>query len=85
MTDHLVTLIGREGCHLCDDARLVVTSVLEQLRESPGVRILEELSIEDDAELHDSYWDQIPVVLIDGKVHNFFTVDPARLAHALSV
>lgn len=85
MTDHLVTLIGRDGCHLCDDARLVVTSVLEQLRESPGVRTLEELSIEDDVELYDSYWDQIPVVLIDGKVHNFFTVDPARLARALSV
>jgi hypothetical protein len=49
------------------------------------VRTLEELSIEDDVELYDSYWDQIPVVLIDGKVHNFFTVDPVRLARALSV
>lgn len=84
MTNHRVTLIGREGCHLCDNARLVVSSVLEQLRDAPGVRTLEDLSIDDDVELRDAYWDQIPVVLIDGKIHNFWTIDPARLSDALS-
>lgn len=79
-----MTLIGREGCHLCDNARLVVSSVLEQLRDAPGVRTLEDLSIDDDVELRDAYWDQIPVVLIDGKIHNFWTIDPARLSDALS-
>jgi len=70
-----VTLIGREGCHLCDDARVVVTDVLT---EFPHVQLVER-SIDDDQELHAEYWEHIPVVLIDGKVHNFWRIDPDRL------
>lgn len=76
----LLTLIGKPGCHLCDDARAVIGSVLASF---PGVRMLER-SILDDAELHARYWDEIPVVLIDGAVHTIYRVDEARLRAALA-
>ena len=75
-----VTLIGKPGCHLCDDARAVVTAVLAG---RAGVRFTE-LSILDDSELHDRYWDEIPVVLIDGDVHTIYRVDAERLQSALA-
>ncbi len=75
-----VTLIGKPGCHLCDDARAVVTAVLDG---RAGVRF-DELSILDDSELHDRYWDEIPVVLINGDVHTIYRVDAERLQAALA-
>lgn len=80
-----LTLIGKPGCHLCDDARGVVSSVLEQLAVEPGSPdiLLEERSILDDAALHELYVDDIPVVLINGKVHNYWRIDPVRLSTEL--
>ena len=74
-----VTLIGRPGCHLCDDARAVITSVCSDL----GVD-WDERSIDDDPELYDRYWEQIPVTLVDGAPHDVWRVDPARLRQALT-
>jgi hypothetical protein len=65
---------------LCDDARQVVTAVVEQLGASVAV---EEKSILDDPALNARYWDEIPVVLINDEVHNIWRVDPARLRAAL--
>ena len=73
-----VTLIGKPGCHLCDDARDVVARVAADL----GVG-WEELSILDDAELHELYWEQIPVTLVDGRPHDFWRVSEERLRAAL--
>jgi glutaredoxin len=76
---HRITLLGKPGCHLCDDARLVVQRVADEL----GVEWHEE-SILDDAELMARYAEEIPVVLIDGVQHAFWRVDPARLRTALT-
>jgi len=73
-------MLGKPGCHLCDDARTVITEVLT---EFPGVTF-DEQSILDDAGLLDEYAEEIPVVLIDGRVHTIWRVDPARLRAALS-
>jgi hypothetical protein len=78
VSTHL-TLIGKPDCHLCDDARAVVTSVLA---EFPGVG-LSEVSILDDAALHEKYVEEIPVLLINGRVHNIWRIDPDRLRTAL--
>jgi len=75
-----LTLIGKPGCHLCDDARKVVTEVLNEHR---GVR-LKELSILDDAALNSRYSEDIPVLLLNGEVHAHWTVDPDRLRTALA-
>ena len=76
-----LTLIGKPGCHLCEDAEAVVATVRGTLPELPIT--VEKLSIEDDKDLFDSYWDQIPVLLINGKVHNYWLIDPERLTTAL--
>ena len=67
-----ITLIGKPGCHLCDDARIVVRAS----RPTPALEV-EELSILDDPELSERYWEQIPVVLVDGAQHDFWRVDEA--------
>ena len=76
-----LTLIGKPGCHLCEDAEAVVTNVVTSLPELPIS--VEDKSIEEDKDLFDSYWDQIPVLLINGKVHNYWRIDPVRLTNAL--
>ena len=73
-----ITLIGKPGCHLCDDARVVVARVAEDT----GVGWTE-LSILDDEKLAELYWEQIPVVLVDGAQHDFWRVDEQRLRRAL--
>ncbi|UBU13873.1 glutaredoxin family protein [Nonomuraea gerenzanensis] len=76
---HRITLLGKPGCHLCDDAREVISRVAGEL----GVP-WEEISIESSAELREKYWEMIPVTLIDGVQHDFWRVDEARLRAALS-
>ncbi|SFD80478.1 glutaredoxin family protein [Streptomyces aidingensis] len=76
--DRLVTLIGKPGCHLCDEARTVVAEVCAELGAA-----WEERDITADQKLYDEYWEQIPVVLVDGKQHDFWRVKPERLRAAL--
>lgn len=77
-----LTLLSKPGCHLCDAAREVVTEVVAGLADGASVTV-EERSILDDAELSARHWDEIPVVLIDGVVHNMWRIDPERLRAAL--
>ena len=74
-----LTLISKPGCHLCDDARLVIQEVLGDF---PEVQF-SELNMLDDQELIDAYSEEIPVVLIDGKQHSFWRVDAERLRRSL--
>ena len=75
-----VTMYGRPGCHLCDDARAIVTDVLTEFPDAT----FDERSILDDPALIDAYAEEIPVVVIDGRVHTIWRVDPARLRKALA-
>ena len=77
----VLTLIGKPECHLCEDARSVVAAVLADF--DPASVSLTELSILDDPALLEQYAEEIPVLLIDGRVHNIWRVDPARLRSAL--
>ena len=83
--DIRLTLIGKPGCHLCDDAREVVTCVREELAATPGApaTTLDELSILDDEALRERYAEEIPVLLVDGEVHGYWRIDPVRLKTAL--
>ncbi len=74
-----ITLVSRPGCHLCDDARLVIEKVAAE--QGVGWR---ELSIDDDPELRARFAEQIPVTLVDGVQHDFFRVSPDRLTAALT-
>lgn len=79
MNEPRVVLLGRPGCHLCEEARVVVQRVAEDL----GVGWVER-SIDDDPELLERYAEQIPVTLVDGRQHDFWRVDEARLRSALA-
>jgi glutaredoxin len=85
MATALLTLIGKPGCHLCDDARELVDSVVAKLADNPAAPtiVLEERSILDDADLNALYVEDIPVLLINGMVHNYWRIDPLRLRTAL--
>lgn len=75
-----VTLLSKPGCHLCDAARDVVAEVIATTGVAASV---EEVSILEDPDLNARYWDEIPVVLIDDRVHTIWRVDPERFATAL--
>ncbi|MEO7017180.1 MAG: glutaredoxin family protein [Leifsonia sp.] len=83
MTNVDLTLIGKPGCHLCDDAREVIRSVVAELPADAPVVAVGERNILEDAESYDRYVEEIPVVLIDGRVHTYWRVDPARLRTAI--
>jgi glutaredoxin len=74
----VITLLGKPGCHLCDDAREVIARVADEM----GVR-WEERDITQSAEDARRYWEQIPVTFIDGVQHDFWRVDEGRLRKAL--
>jgi hypothetical protein len=77
--DHRLTLLGKPGCHLCDDARVVVARVAADL----GVP-WDERDVTLDADDYAEYGDRIPVLLLDGREHTYWTVDEARLRRALT-
>ena len=74
-----ILLLGKPGCHLCDEARAVVTKVAAELGVSWEERDI--TASEEDTRL---YWDQIPVTFVDGVQHDFWRVDERRLRAALT-
>jgi glutaredoxin len=78
-TEKTVTMLGKPGCHLCDDAREVIVRVTGELGAA-----FEERDITQDPELYRKYAEQIPVTLIDGRQHDFWRVDEKRLRTALT-
>lgn len=73
-----VVLYSKPGCHLCDDARVVVEAVCAELGEE-----YDEIDITCSAELTGTFGDEIPVTFVDGRQHDFWRVDPVRLREAL--
>lgn len=79
-----LTLIGKPDCHLCDVARGVIEAVLTDLPDEVADEVrVHEASIADDPALHALWWEKIPVVLIDGRLHAHWRVSPDRLRAAL--
>ena len=74
-----ITLVGKPGCHLCDEARVVIEQVCADTGES-----FTEVSIYDDLDMADLYWEQIPVTLVDGVQVAFWRVEAAHLRAALA-
>jgi glutaredoxin len=77
--ERVITLIGKPDCHLCAAAREVVLRVAADLGST-----VEERDITQEPELREQYWEQIPVVLIDGAQHDFWRVNETRLRKALT-
>ena len=78
MTGPVVTLYGKPGCHLCEEAREVVLSVrLEREFE------LAEVDITLDPGLNRAYGERIPVVAVDGEDVFEYVVDRQVLKERL--
>jgi hypothetical protein len=74
----VLTLYGKPGCHLCDDARAVVGEALA------GREIaLREVDVTLDPVLERRYGERIPVVAVDGEELFDFVVDPDVLRERL--
>ena len=58
----VVTLYGRDGCHLCDEARRELLA----LRDGGADFELHEVDIEADERLHRELLERIPVIDVDG-------------------
>jgi glutaredoxin len=79
MTEPRITLYTRPGCHLCDDAKAALTEIADRT----GERWLE-INVETDIELEREYGERLPVIMLDGKEHGYFRVEPARLLRDLN-
>jgi len=73
-----IDLYGREGCHLCDDARAQLTALQRELAFE-----INDIDIEADDDLHRRYLERIPVVVLDGEHLFDFFVDEAVLRDRL--
>jgi glutaredoxin len=73
-----VTLYGRAGCHLCDDAR----AALQRIRATAPF-VLEEIDIEADDALLRRYLERIPVIALNGEELFDFFVDEQALRRKL--
>lgn len=73
-----VYLYTRPGCHLCDDARLMLKLVQEDVSFE-----MSEVNIEEDDELHEKYMLMIPVVVFEDEIIQYGQVDYATLLEAL--
>jgi glutaredoxin len=76
-----VLLYGRQGCHLCDDARVVVEAVCAEA----GVAWAE-VDLDDpatDPAVREQYGEYVPVVTVRGVQQGFWRVDARRLARAV--
>ena|SRR5699024_8043308 len=78
-----VTLISKPQCHLCEEARTVLQESLARLTSEGVLTEYEELNMLDDAELAAKYQEDIPVVLLDGRRHSYWRVDPDRFEAAV--
>lgn len=68
------------GCHLCDDACAVVAQVCGDHRVAWVSRPLSDL----DPAAQARWRELVPVVEVDGRVHDVFRVDATRLGSALA-
>ena len=79
MSEPRVTVYTRPGCHLCEEARVVIEQVCGERGEA-----FAEVSIVGDPDLERRFGEEIPVTFVDGHQHDFWRVDAVRLLTALS-
>jgi hypothetical protein len=70
-TTNRVTLISRNGCHLCEVAEQALDRVV------PGA--WDRVDVESSPDLEQEYGDRVPVVLLDGAEHGYWRVEEERL------
>jgi glutaredoxin len=73
-----VTVISRTGCHLCEIAIDKINLVKDQLKFELEIKLIDDLP-----ELEQEYGGQVPVIMIDDKIHDYWRVDIERFTKAI--
>ena len=76
-----VVVYGRAGCHLCEEAVAVVRRVCA---ETGDTWTEVDVDADEDGDLADRFSEEVPVTFVDGRQHDFWRVDEARLRAALA-
>lgn len=73
-----VTIYSRSGCHLCEIAIDKVKSVKNEFDFDLQIKL-----IDNSLELEKEYGEQVPVIMINDKVHDYWRVDLERFIEAI--
>jgi glutaredoxin len=73
-----VTVYSRPGCHLCDEAKIVIQPLISEFGAS-----LREVNIDEDSEIAERYCWDIPVVFIGPHKAAKHRVDPLQFRRQL--
>ena len=71
-----LTLISRDGCHLCE----VAEQTLDRIAPGQWARV----DVDSGIELERDYGDRVPVLLLDGKEHGYWRIEEDRLLRDLA-
>jgi glutaredoxin len=71
-----LTLISRDGCHLCE----VAEQTLDRI--APGEWVREDVA--GSVDLERDFGDRVPVLLLDGKEHGYWRIEEDRLRRDLA-
>jgi glutaredoxin len=74
----VVTFVTRSGCHLCEVAEPIVRNAAAQAGVAFELR-----DVDASAEDVSAWSDKVPVVLVDGREHSYWSVDERALQKAL--
>ena len=74
----IVTIYSRSGCHLCD----VALTDIEKFKNEFDFEI-KKILIDGNVELEKKYGEEVPVILINEKPHDFYKIDTERFRDAM--
>jgi len=73
-----VTVYSRSGCHLCEIAIDRISSIINDYNFT-----LDIILIDQNSELEKEFGEQVPVILINNKIHDYWRVDLERFTTAI--
>jgi glutaredoxin len=73
-----VTIYSRGGCHLCEVAHQTLIAL-----QADADFTITEILIDGEPDLIELYGEQVPVIHINSKPHDFFRVDRERFLKAI--
>lgn len=78
-----VSVLTRVGCHLCERALSVVEEVCVAAQVGYAAVDIDAQDSDLRAELLARYGEWLPVTFVDGRSHDYWTIDAARLRQSL--
>jgi glutaredoxin len=80
-----LTLIDRQGCHLCEEANADLARIVGEMNiRFPNLEYsIQTLDVDSDAALLAKYSDEVPVLLLNGKQIAFHRINADRVLNAI--